>query len=307
MKTFHGVTLSWTTEGSVLEVKLHRGPCNEISTTTLRELEQLAGWIEAGAGDARALIFYSSMERGFSAGADLRELYEGMAALQTAGLGRLARSLWGDSRGSQALAEAARTLQAIARRGSRRLVVPIVQQRVRSFLERIHRVFNTLDMAGLATFSAVHGVCFGGGFELALTTDQIIADRTARFAFPELRLGIIPGFGGIPRLERDVGNAVVRDLLLTGRSLNARRAHELGLISQVVAPGEALTAARAAAKQAALYEPSAVRAAKRFLKPLPTERLAAEIELFVQMIREPHVEAALHRFVHSDDVRPYLP
>lgn len=307
MRTFHGVTLSWTTEESVLEVKLHRGPCNEIGTTTLRELEQLAGWLERGAGDARALLVYSSMERGFCAGADLRELYEGMAALQTAGLGRLARSLWGDHTGSKALAEAARTLSAIARRGSRRLVVPIVQQRVRSFLERIHRVFHTLDSVGITTISAVHGVCFGGGFELALTTDQIVADRTARFAFPELRLGIIPGFGGIPRLERDVGNAVVRDLLLSGRSLNARRAHELGLIAQVVAPGEALAAARAAARQAARFDPAAVRAAKRFLKPVPAERLAAEIELFVQMIREPAVEAALHRFVSSDDVRPYLP
>ena len=229
MRTFHGVTLSWTTEDAVLEVRLHRGPCNEIGTTTLRELEQLADWIEAGAGDARALILHSTMERGFSAGADLRELYEGMSALQTAGLGRLARSVLGDRGGPKALADAARTLTAIARRGSRRLVVPIVQQRVRAFLERIHRVFHTLDVAGLATFAAVHGVCFGGGFELALTADQIIADRTARFAFPELRLGIIPGFGGVPRLERDVGNAVVRDLLLTGRSLSARRAHELGL------------------------------------------------------------------------------
>ena len=62
---------------------------------------------------------------------------------------------------------------------------------------------------------------FGGGFELALTCDLIVADKMARFCFPELRLGLIPGFGGIPRLKRDLGNAVVRDLLLTGRSINA--------------------------------------------------------------------------------------
>jgi len=73
----------------------------------------------------------------------------------------------------------------------------------------------------LVTVAAVHGVVFGGGFELALTCDMIVADRTARFCFPELRLGLIPGFGGIPRLKRDLGNGLVRDLLMTGRSISA--------------------------------------------------------------------------------------
>ena len=84
---------------------------------------------------------------------------------------------------------------------------------VRDFLERIHRVLNRIDASPLTTIAAVHGVTFGGGFELALVCDLIIADKLARFCFPELRLGLIPGFGGIPRLKRDLGNAVVRDLL----------------------------------------------------------------------------------------------
>ena len=98
---------------------------------------------------------------------------------------------------------------------------------VRDFLERIHRVMNAIDAAPLTTIAAVHGVTFGGGFELALVCDLIIADKMARFCFPELRLGLIPGFGGIPRLKRDLGNAVVRDLLLTGRSFNARKRSRL--------------------------------------------------------------------------------
>ena len=85
---------------------------------------------------------------------------------------------------------------------------------------------NTIDAAPLTTIAAVHGVTFGGGFELALVCDLIIADKMARFCFPELRLGLIPGFGGIPRLKRDLGNAVVRDLLLTGRSFNATKAQQ---------------------------------------------------------------------------------
>ena len=71
----------------------------------------------------------------------------------------------------------------------------------------------------------------------------------ARFCFPELRLGLIPGFGGIPRLKRDMGNAVVRDLLLTGRSINAAKARRVGLVSQVVREGEALKGARSTAAQ----------------------------------------------------------
>ena len=86
-----------------------------------------------------------------------------------------------------------------------------------------------IDASPLTTIAAVHGVTFGGGFELALVCDLIIADKMARFCFPELRLGLIPGFGGIPRLKRDLGNGVVRDLLLTGRSFNATKAQQVGI------------------------------------------------------------------------------
>src|SRR5206468_10422345 len=96
---------------------------------------------------------------------------------------------------------------------------------IRRFLERIHAVMNAIDATPFVTIAAVHGACFGGGLELALACDIIVADKMARFAFPELRLGFIPGFGGVPRLKRDLGNAVVRDLLFTGRTINATRAH----------------------------------------------------------------------------------
>jgi len=104
---------------------------------------------------------------------------------------------------------------------------------VRAFLERIHAVLNAIDAAPFVTIAAVHGACLGGGLELALACDMIIADKMARFAFPELRLGFIPGFGGIPRLKRDLGNALVRDLLFTGRTVNATRAHAVGLVAQL--------------------------------------------------------------------------
>jgi enoyl-CoA hydratase len=142
---------------------------------------------------------------------------------------------------------------------------------------------------------------------VALACDLIIADKMARFCFPELRLGLIPGFGGIPRLKRDAGNAAVRDLLLTGRSFNATKAQQIGLVSQVVGEGEALRAARATAAQLAKFDRATTAAAKQFIKPIPQEELRREIDLFCELFLRPAVAAGLRKFVESTDAQPYLP
>jgi enoyl-CoA hydratase/carnithine racemase len=230
-------------------------------------LESFSQTLETLKQPAHALIIYSDLKCGFSAGADLRELYEG----------------------SQSMAKED------AAKG------------VRDFLERIHGVLNAIDAAPMTTIAAVHGVTFGGGFELALACDLIIADKTARFAFPELRLGLIPGFGGIPRLKRDIGNAVVRDLLLTGRSFNTTKAQQIGLVSQVVGEGETLRAARSTAAQLAKFDHQTAVTAKRFIKPVPHEELKQEIDLFCELFSRPAVQAGLKKFVESKDAQPYLP
>ena len=166
---------------------------------------------------------------------------------------------------------------------------------------------NAIDSAPLTTVAAVHGVTFGGGFELALTCDLIVADKMARFCFPELRLGLIPGFGGIPRLKRDVSNAVVRDLLLTGRSMNATKAQAVGIVSQVTAEGDALRVARATATQLAKFDRETAVAAKNFIKPIPHEDLRREIDIFCDLFTRPAVEAGLRKFVESTDALPFLP
>jgi enoyl-CoA hydratase len=264
---FKGQTLSWHVTGGIMQLVLHRGPCNELGSLSLDELEQFVSALGELENTCHALIVHSELKSGFCAGADLRELYERSAAMEKA----------------QAL------------RG------------VREFLERIHAVLNRLDSSPLTTIAAVHGVTFGGGLELALACDLIIADKTARFAFPELRLGLIPGFGGIPRLKRDVGNAVVRDLLLTGRSFNATKAQQIGLVSQVVGEGEALPAARAAAAQLGKFDRQTAIAAKEFIKPIPYEELRREIEIFCDLFSRPAVQAGLKKFVESKDTQPYLP
>src|SRR6185369_16125344 len=222
---FKGETLSWELRDGVIELALHRDPCNEIGSQTLAELEKFASALEDLQSTAHALILYSTLKTGFCAGADLRELYHGAQ-----GIGKEA-----------------------AARG------------VREFLERIHKVMNAIDSSPLTTIAALNGVTFGGGFELALVCDLIIADKMARFCFPELRLGLIPGFGGIPRSKRDLGNAVVRDLLLTGRSFNTTKAQQVGLVSQVVGEGASLKAARGTAAQLGKFDRRTAIAAKKFI------------------------------------------
>src|SRR5438034_5859103 len=176
---------------------------------------------------------------------------------------------------------------------------------VRVYLGRMHRVMNTIDAAPLTAIAAVHGVVFGGGFELALVCDLIFADKMARFCFPELRLGLIPGFGGIPRLKRDLGNAIVRDLLLTGRSINATKAQAAGLVSQLAAEGESLKLARFTAAQIKKFDRQTCAAAKQFLKPIPYDELRQEINIFCELFTKPAVEAGLRKFVESTDAQPY--
>ena len=267
MKEYQGKSLSWQTADGVIELALDRAPANEIGLAMLDDLERFAAALPELESQASALILYSKQSTGFSAGADLRELYT------------LAQGM--DS--------------ATAAKG------------VREFLERIHAVLNRIDMCSLTTIAAVHGVCFGGGFELALTCDLIVADKMARFCFPELRLGLIPGFGGIPRLKRDIGNGVVRDLLLTGRSINATKALAVGLVSQLAGEGEALRLARATAAQVTKFDRGTAAAAKRFIKPLPAEDLRREIDIFCELFARPAVMQGLRKFVEDTGAHPYLP
>src|SRR5207248_10662756 len=259
MREFTGKTLRWGWLEGVVELTLDHAPANEIGTAMLAELEKFVASFESLAPQTSVCIFVSAKKSVFSAGGDLRELYETAAAVPAKGR----------------------------------------PAGVRAFLERIHAVMNAIDAAPFVTIAAVHGACLGGGLELALACDMIIADKMARFAFPELRLGFIPGFGGIPRLKRDLGNAVVRDLLFTGRTLNATRAHAVGLVAQLAGEGEALRVARSTSAQVVKYDPVARAAAKEFMKPIPHEELQREIDVFCELFTRPEVMAALKKFVED--------
>ena len=267
MRSFNGQSISWHLADGVIELALHREPCNELGTQSLGEFEKFIAVLPDLEQHAHTLIIYSQLNSGFSAGADLRETY-----FRTQDMDKEAAAA-----------------------------------SVRESLERTHHVMNTIDASPLTTIAAVHGVTFGGGLELALTCDLIIADKTARFCFPELRLGLIPGFGGIPRLKRDLGNAVVRDLLLTGRSFNVTKAQQIGLVSQVVAEGQAFRVARATAAQLAKFDRRTAMAAKSFVKPIPYDELRREIDIFCELFTQPAVRSGLKKFVESTEALPYLP
>jgi enoyl-CoA hydratase/carnithine racemase len=267
MKEFRGKALRWEWRDGVVELTLDREPLNEIGTVVLGELEKFVESFDSLAPITSSCVICSARPGGFCAGADLKELYNG----------------------AQALPEKERIAG------------------VRAFLERIHKVTNAIDAAPFITFAAVHGLCMGGGFELALVCDQIVADKMARFGFPELRLGLIPGFGGIPRLRRDVGNSFIRDLLFTGRTVKAERVHQLGLASHLAGEGYALQVARSMAQQVTKFDVETRVAAKKFLKPIPHDELKKEIDLFCELFARPVVMESLRRFVESDDPMKHLP
>ncbi|MFD4998799.1 enoyl-CoA hydratase/isomerase family protein [Streptomyces buecherae] len=114
--------------------------------------------------------------------------------------------------------------------------------------------------------AAVHGYALGGGFELALSCDVIVADRTAVVALPEVSVGVIPGGGGTQLLPRRVGAARAAELVFSARRVAADEARELGLVDQLVDAGEARTAALELAGRIAAHSPVGLRAAKRALR-----------------------------------------
>lgn len=110
--------------------------------------------------------------------------------------------------------------------------------------------------------AAVAGYAFGGGCELAMMCDVIIAAESAQFALPEITLGVMPGMGGTQRLTRLVGRAKAMDMILTGRSIGAREAEQAGLVSRVTATDELLEQALAVAQQIAGFARTATLAAR---------------------------------------------
>ena len=134
---------------------------------------------------------------------------------------------------------------------------------VRAFLGGLRRTLRAINTSGTIFIAAINGSALGGGTELALACDLRVAAPAAELGLTEVRLGIIPGGGGTQRLPRLIGPGRAKDLILTGRRVNAAEAFAIGLVQRLAPEGRLLDLSLALAEQIAENAPVAVAAAKR--------------------------------------------
>ena len=145
--------------------------------------------------------------------------------------------------------------------------------------------------------AAVSGYCLGGGCELAMACDLIVASETARFGQPETNLGVLPGAGGTQRLTRAIGKSKAMDVILTGRFLDAREAEQAGLVARVAPSDGWLEEAKGVAQAIAAKSPVGVRLAKEAVNQAFETTLAAGLDA---------ERKAFHLALSSEDAREGL-
>jgi enoyl-CoA hydratase len=170
-----------------------------------------------------------------------------------------------------------------------------------AFGRRGHAVANALEAMPQPVIAAVNGFAFGGGCELALACDIRLASENARFAQPEVGLGIPPGWGGSQRLPRLVGPGLASELILTGRHVFADEALRIGLVNAVHPLDQLMPAAREMAGSIARNSPRAVRSAKALMKlafqGAPGAGLDAEARAFAAAFETPDQLEGMSAFV----------
>lgn len=135
-------------------------------------------------------------------------------------------------------------------------------QAARTFAERGQKTFRRFEILKIPVIGAINGFALGGGAELALSCDFLIASSQARFGLPEVSLGLLPGFGGTQRLARFVGLPMARELVFSGRQVKADEALRIGLVNSVVEPSALLSKAEEIAREIISRAPLAVQNAK---------------------------------------------
>jgi enoyl-CoA hydratase len=166
-----------------------------------------------------------------------------------------------------------------------------------------HNVGQLLETNPAPTLAAVNGFALGGGCELALACDLRYASRRAKLGQPEINLGIIPGWGGTQRLARVCGLGVAKDLILTGRMVDADEALSLGLVNAVYEPEELMERVLETARALAAKSPVALRAAKvavnHVLQGDHVENLGREAEQFARLFASEDAKEGMTAFVEK--------
>jgi len=168
---------------------------------------------------------------------------------------------------------------------------------------RSSRALAAWDALPQPVVAAVQASAMGGGLEVALTADLLVADPQARFGLPEVRLGLMPGAGGTQRLPRRIGTGPALDLALSGSAIDAERALALGLITRIAAPGAALDEARALAARLAALSVTAVRAIKANVRAATgrdlAAGLAAEHDAFLEVFASADAREGVRAFTEK--------
>jgi enoyl-CoA hydratase len=170
-----------------------------------------------------------------------------------------------------------------------------------------HKVGQLLEIAPKASIAAINGFALGGGCELALACDLRYAAATAKLGQPEVNLGIFPGWGGTQRLARVCGLGVAKDLILTGRVVDADEALRIGLVNGVFEPGELMEKTLEVARMIASKGPLAIAAAKvainHALQGDHVENLGAEADAFGELFSSQDAREGMTAFVEKREPR----
>lgn len=184
----------------------------------------------------------------------------------------------------------------------------------RVYSELGHTLMRAIEQLFKPTIAAINGYCLGGGMEVALASDIRIASEKARFGLPETILGIIPGWGALPRITRLVGAAATKELIFTGDIVDARRALEIGLINHLVAHDDLMNFTMEMAKKMRRQSQFAVARAKEVIdasidQALP-DACTMETDAFVACFEAGDYKEGMQAFLEKrepDFDRPFSP
>jgi enoyl-CoA hydratase len=178
---------------------------------------------------------------------------------------------------------------------------PMTQAKALAYAQLGQGTFDALEALRCPVIAAVSGFALGGGCELALACDFIYASDKIKIGQPEVKLGVLPGFGGTQRLARRIGLGLARELIYTGRQLGSEEALRIGLVNAVVPRAELRDRALACAREIAANGPRAVRASKQVINAgfdttLP-DGLGLEVQAFGRCFETPEQQEGMGAFL----------